>query len=296
MPGVEDRRRGLLLGLALGDALGAPFEGGWLERALWGAIRLAARQRLRWSDDTAMALDVAESLAARGGLDEDDLAQRFAASYRWSRGYGPGAAATLRAIRRGVPWRRARHVRYPEGSFGNGGAMRAPALALRPWRDEEELLGAAARSAEITHAHPEAVEAARLVALASWRLASGTPAREAQSGLSEVLTLPGMRAAWGAALRRVREGPLERGVLPAGMRARDSVPTAVALGLARGDRSFRDLVAEVRRLGGDVDTVGAIAGALFGAQRGASALPADLLRNLEARARIEAAVMDLKRP
>ncbi len=62
-----------------------------LERAFW-ADRQDPRRRVRWTDDTQMSIDLAESLLARGTLDPDDLAQRFAASYRWNRGYGPGAA------------------------------------------------------------------------------------------------------------------------------------------------------------------------------------------------------------
>jgi poly(ADP-ribose) glycohydrolase ARH3 len=54
-----------------------------------------------------MTIDVIESLLACGRVDQDDLARRFAKSYRWSRGYGPGAAKVLRRIRRGQPWQEA---------------------------------------------------------------------------------------------------------------------------------------------------------------------------------------------
>src|SRR5690349_18966772 len=120
-----DRCQGCLLGLALGDALGAPYEGGPLERLLW---RLSGRTRqgeMRWTDDTQMSLDLAESLAEKGALDPDDLAQRFARSYHWSRGYGPGAAKLLKRIACGADWREANRSVYPAGSYGNGGAMRA---------------------------------------------------------------------------------------------------------------------------------------------------------------------------
>lgn len=93
-----DRFTGCLLGLALGDALGAPFEGGPIERAVWRIIGRTRDGRMRWTDDTQMSLDLAESLVANRALDLDDLAARFAKSYRWSRGYGPGAAKLLRRI------------------------------------------------------------------------------------------------------------------------------------------------------------------------------------------------------
>jgi ADP-ribosylglycohydrolase len=100
---------GSLLGLALGDAFGAPFEGGVLERSLWRLIGKTSDGRFRWTDDTQMALDVAESLIERRAVDQDDIAQRFARGYRWSRGYGPGAAKVLQLIRRGTDWRLANH-------------------------------------------------------------------------------------------------------------------------------------------------------------------------------------------
>jgi ADP-ribosylglycohydrolase len=59
---------------------------------------------MRWTDDTQMSLDLVESMVALGTVDPDDLAQRFAKSYRWSRGYGPGAAKILKRIARGSDW------------------------------------------------------------------------------------------------------------------------------------------------------------------------------------------------
>ena len=77
-----------------------------------------------------MSIDLAESLLERDGLDLNDAARRFAAGYRWSRGYGPAAAKLLKRIARGADWREANRSIYPEGSFGNGGAMRAPVVGL----------------------------------------------------------------------------------------------------------------------------------------------------------------------
>ncbi len=122
--------QGCLLGLALGDALGAPHEGGPIERLVWGVIGRTRRWERRWTDDTQMSLDLAESLVANGGVDQGDLARRFARSYRWSRGYGAGTRRVLRAIARGTDWPAASRVGHPEGSYGNGAAMRAPAVAL----------------------------------------------------------------------------------------------------------------------------------------------------------------------
>ena len=66
MTPTADQAAGCLLGLALGDALGAPYEGGPLERGLWMLIGKTRSGHLRWTDDTRMSLDLAEVLLAAG--------------------------------------------------------------------------------------------------------------------------------------------------------------------------------------------------------------------------------------
>ena len=162
-----EQTQGCLLGLALADALGAPFEGGVLERALWRMIGTTRRGDMRWTDDTQMTIDLVESYLAIGAIDSDDLARRFAQSYRWSRGYGPGAAKVLKRIAAGTDWRKANRSVYPSGSFGNGAAMRAPLVGLTYADRPAEVLEAVRASAAVTHAHPLAVEGATLLAVAT---------------------------------------------------------------------------------------------------------------------------------
>jgi poly(ADP-ribose) glycohydrolase ARH3 len=156
--------RGGLLGLALGDA---PFEDGIIERGTCRCICAATGTRLRRTDDTQMSLDRAESSIAMGGLDADDLAQRFANSYRWNRGYGPGAVKLLLPIRRGADWRTAIRSVFPDGSFGNGAAMLSPIVGLFHCKRPIALLDAAEEAASITHAHPLGVEGAVIIAMAT---------------------------------------------------------------------------------------------------------------------------------
>jgi poly(ADP-ribose) glycohydrolase ARH3 len=175
---TADQFTGCMLGLATGDALGAPYEGGPLERLVWWLIGRTSDGCLRWTDDTQMALDLAESLIGEDGVRPEALAKRFASSYRWSRGYGPGAARVLKRFRRGEPWQEASKAVYAEGSYGNGAAMRAPVLALFFARDRDGLIAAARSSARVTHAHPLGVEGAVLVALAAHALLEGRPAAQ----------------------------------------------------------------------------------------------------------------------
>ena len=103
----KNRFRGVVLGLAYGDALGAPHEGGMLEKLLWRLIGRTGKGEIRWTDDTQMAVDVAEVLLSCGGIEQQKLAEQFARSYRWSRGYGAGTAKVLRRVARGKDWRAA---------------------------------------------------------------------------------------------------------------------------------------------------------------------------------------------
>jgi len=126
----ENKYLGCFYGLAVGDAYGASYEGGPLERLLWKLISKTKDGKLRFTDDTQMSLDIAQSYLRYNEINQEHLAKTFAQSYQWSRGYGPSAEAMLTKIRRGAKWQEVNRSKYAEGSLGNGAAMRAPILAL----------------------------------------------------------------------------------------------------------------------------------------------------------------------
>jgi poly(ADP-ribose) glycohydrolase ARH3 len=162
-----ERFQGCLLGLALGDAFNAPLEGGVIERLVWRMIGSTPQGERRYTDDTQMSLDLAKSLIACGELDLDDVATRFAASYQWSRGYGPGAAKLLKRVRRGEAWREVNTAIFPGGSWGNGGAMRAPVIGLRCVHTPDVMEDWARGSAQVTHAHELGMQGAAMMAAAT---------------------------------------------------------------------------------------------------------------------------------
>ena len=290
---ASDRFVGCLLGLALGDALGAAYEGGPLERLVWRAIGRTREGRIRWTDDTQMSLDAAESLIANGRLDPDDLALRFARNYRWSRGYGPSAARLLKRVARGMHWREANRTEHPEGSFGNGGAMRAPVVGLFYAGRRDDLAAAARLSASITHAHPLGMEGAALVASATAGALGGARPVEVVEQAARICVLGPFVTRLETALRWLRStaepGPAEvAGHLGNTTAAGESCVAAVYLAARFLDRSFLELQAFVAAAGGDVDTIGAMAGAVWGAANGSARLPADELRRLEAVERLSA--------
>lgn len=292
------RFQGCLLGLALGDALNAPFEGGVLERLLWRLIGRTKTGEIRWTDDTQMSLDLADSLVARGCVDPDDLATRFAASYRWSRGYGPGTAKVLRRISRGEAWQRASTAVHRDGSFGNGAAMRAPVIGLFYAERPTELDDAARRSAIVTHAHPLGVEGAVLIARATAAAARGESSAEILRAALECCQPGPMRSRleiageWLASRSNVNSAEVASR-LGNGIAAVDSCPTALYLALRFRDMGFIELQHMVAAIGGDADTIGAMAGAIWGAANSPGSMPSELLEKLEQRERLLALAASL---
>lgn len=293
--GADERGRfeGALLGLALGDAFGAPYEGGPLERLLWRRIGRTRAGSRRWTDDTQMALGLAESLIERGRVDQEHLARRFANDYTWSRGYGPGAARALKRVRRGVDWRVANRAAHRDGSYGNGGAMRAPVVGLYLADRPGDLVHAARASAEVTHSHPLGMEGAVLIAVATAAALRGARGRALlDAGLRACALEPYVRRLHRAA-EWVESGgtPSPRDVrreLGNGRAAADSCVTALYAAARCLDAEFHELLDFLRAVGGDVDTLSAMAGAVWGAARGVAALPASSLRSLEDGERIRA--------
>jgi ADP-ribosylglycohydrolase len=172
------RVRGALLGLACGDALGAPFEGRPSVRAADVAAWAAAAGPLRVTDDTVLALALAEHLADRSGqVDQDALALAFARAWLADpgRGYGGAVQHLFARVIEGTWWREASGSQFGgAGSWGNGAAMRvAPTGVAADGLDRVADL--ARRSAAVTHAHPLGQDGAAVQACAVALAAASTP-------------------------------------------------------------------------------------------------------------------------
>ncbi|MDD5627785.1 MAG: ADP-ribosylglycohydrolase family protein [Elusimicrobia bacterium] len=289
-PSLQERFAGSLLGAALGDALGAPYEGGPVEKLAWRLICLPHAGTLRWTDDTQMSMALAESLIARSGVDCDHLAKLWAERMEVLRGYGPSTRRILLAVRAGKPWREASRATFPQGSFGNGAAMRAAPLGLFFHRDPAALEDAAARASLITHAHPLGVEGGVLMArAAASALAPEFAAKPFLESLLAGAKAPEYRtrleqaAAW---LGQPPQAAQVRERLGNSVRAHESVVTALHV-FCRHTEDFAAMAEYSISLAGDTDTILSMAGALFGARNGVQALPRELLARLEAREEIE---------
>jgi len=293
-PNAHDRVIGSVLGLALGDALGAPFE---FRRRDEIPMPVPAFE-LPWlehppgttTDDTAMARNLIRSLVERGGLDTRDVLGRHRA---WFASDPPDVGAFTRRVLAismsddGPVDGAARRIweeRGPEVSAGNGSVMYcAPLGAAYAYRAELLFVHAPELSA-ITHHDGRCRTACLAVTLAVAALVRGEPAETAvRSAVDSVLDHEGGEEleylVEEAGRARPVDGP-DRGFC--------LFTTGVALRAAIDAASVEAGLLDVVSLGGDTDTNAAVAGALLGARDGAVSLPGSWLERLVDRREIEA--------
>ena len=292
---------GCLVGTAIGDALGAGREGMGMSRSE-DIVSLAEKLgQLIYTDDTHMTIGIAESLIENKGFDGEHMAQTFIRNYEaepW-RGYGPGPPIIFGMIKSGEAWYSAANGLYRGGSFGNGSAMRVAPVGLLYSRNLEKLREIAYQSSSITHSHELGKEGAALQACAV-ALALNTSSdedidREAfLSGLQDFI----QDRLYKEKVTRIREllGEQDKAkvvaVLGNGIEAPRSVPTAIYCFL-RQPQSYKDTVIYAVSLGGDTDTIAAMAGAICGAYLGIEAIPSEWRAKLENREYIESLAENL---
>jgi ADP-ribosyl-[dinitrogen reductase] hydrolase len=289
----RDRCRGAMLGLAVGDALGAPLEGAPPAVA---AAAVAAGIEMsgggcwaagEWTDDTALALRLAESIAERGLLDSDDVGRRY---IRWANAGGKGIGRTTRSALVGAvnaedARARARaHYQASNLAAGNGTVMRATPVGLAA-RTLAEGVDAARHDAELTHADPAAGATSAALCASLLAVREGADALAAAHAQVEghpplVAALEAVAAGDEAAVSGLAVGPQAGACW---------TTLSVALRAVTAAHEFESGVSWAIARGGDVDTNAAVAGALLGCQHGVSAIPARWLARLRARERIERA-------
>lgn len=290
---VRNRFAGLLLGTAVGDALGLPREGLTSRRAarIFGPPPLhhaLLPGRGMCSDDTEHTCMAAQAwLAAHGDVD------RFARSLAWRLRWwllGLPAGVGLATLRAGLRlWLGFAPQNSGVFSAGNGPAMRSAVLAACARRNPASLEALVRASTRLTHTDPRAEQGALAVALA------------AQAALEHGRSLDPL-AALDLIQRSVRGEELSRALTIVCRLVREQADAAALvreLGLrdavsgyinqtvpvalfcwARWHGDFRTAVETVVALGGDTDTTAAITGGLAGASVGASHIPAEWVSGL----------------
>jgi poly(ADP-ribose) glycohydrolase ARH3 len=289
----EDRCLGCLLGTACGDILGAAVEGSSAReiRELYGEVRdfvEIGRGFGCYTDDTQMTLALATSLVEHGCVDAVQVSAKYAEFYEPWRGYGGAAHRVMRVLAEGGDCRRTGRLQFPEGSFGNGGAMRIAPAGLAYRHASGEILKKAVEDALLcTHVHLEAIDGALVQAKAVARLATDSAETFDPTDLIHTLLQACRTDIMAAKLKVLAEGMDRKdedvyviGRVGNGIRASEAVAAAL-WALLRYWRTPEECVIRAVGFGGDTDTIAAMAGALVGALHGASWIPARWFDNIE---------------
>lgn len=286
-----DRARGALLGLAAGDAVGTTVEfaspGSFppvTDMVGGGPFGLEPGQ---WTDDTSMALCLAESLVHREGHDPADQMRRYVRWWRHGHFSPTGRCFDIGSTTRsqlarfeqtGAP----HDPHVDEESAANGSLMRLAPVSIRWSHDPAAVIEQAAASSRPTHPASRPVDACKVLAAMTAALIRGEP-REAvlsaefwQAGPLHPAVEAVARGSW-----QGKEPPAIRGTGYC-VAALEAAIWAVA-----GAADFRDAILRATNLGDDADTTAAIAGQLAGALFGASGIPQPWLEKLAMRERIE---------
>jgi len=271
IPGIVDRARAALLGVAVGDALGATTEfmtpaqirdrygvlrdivgGGWL--------KLSPGQV---TDDTEMTLCVARGIVRSGRWDLGPIAERFA---HWLSGDPADVGATCRRRIEEYMENGRLEASPDERGAGNGAAMRVAPVALYTLGDEELLSRLAVEQARITHHHPLSDAACVSVGTIIQRGTLGAPPRDVRAAAEELASRhPEFRF-------EGYDGESSGYVV-------DTLRTVFDVFFSTDN--FEDCIVKTVNRGGDADTTGSIAGAIAGARYGLAAIPQRWLQALD---------------
>jgi poly(ADP-ribose) glycohydrolase ARH3 len=279
---------GALVGTAIGDAIGMPFEGLGPQQVTKTCIiplemRGGRLPKGSYTDDTELMIGVTESLIENeGNVDQQHMLQRFIENFDRKRGYGLGTTQILFQVAH------AKDIFFGEGSFGNGAAMRIAPVSLFYYDSPADLHNAVVKSSEITHAHVLGMEGALLQAYAIAIALRSNPAnsldktefiRESYSIVKHDLYKQKLNTI-SALLDKNSDQQSVIDALGNSIEAFNSVPIAIYSFLANIE-NFEDAVTYAVCLGGDTDTIAAMAGAISGAYLGMDAIPAQWLNHLE---------------
>lgn len=288
-----------LVGCAIGDALGNPFE---MKPAISPAITewdgqfkaggtFWVGEPGQYTDDTLMSIALAKSLVQSNGFDGEDVAKEYLAWYNTgnTRGIGTTTASAMVRLKHGATHLESGlthgHDGLPAG--GNGTAMRATPLGLVYRHDLHHLMEYAIKDAAITHNSLEPKVGSVAVAMAIALLATGVSTPQSVcfdvSGAlteSEVLVKLQLAQKWleqGTPLDTIAQEALAE-IGTAGY-----VPETVgaAFFCIGATTSFKDAVVMAVRGGGDTDTTAAIVGAMAGTYYGLEGIPDEYKDNVE---------------
>lgn len=270
---MRKRYRGCLLGVAVGDMIGAPFEGMRREEIPEDLPDL----RVPFcTDDTHMTLAIAESICERRCVDLSDISERFLRWYlRRPAEAGLTTRTSIEALISGFRWNEAgerTYLRLGDLAAGNGSAMRTAPIALFLACHGDEMVRAAVDVSRITHAHPLSIGGAVSICITIRNMLESEMAHAIRTSIRQVeRRFPDVARAMRRGLTRPPSRPTSH-IL--------STLQAVFHALSQSS-DLTSAVLNAVRMGGDTDTYAAIAGSLAGVQWGENVIPKQWINALE---------------
>jgi ADP-ribosyl-[dinitrogen reductase] hydrolase len=266
-----DRIRGVAVGAAVGDALGMPLEF-QPRRPVSDLVTDMVPGRLpagTFTDDTEMALALAESILAYQIFDPADLSTRFVT---WMHANPPDIGNhtwdVLRHMDTGSNWNQAAIdvQRANPSSAGNGSVMRCWPLALLGWHDINTLIRESITQSQITHTHTDCTAGSAFINVTIAYLIQGISREHAiNQAIDSVEMASSLRDVILQAPSKSRMELTNSGWV------RHTLESAV-WGLLTTD-NFESALVNVVNLGNDADTAGSVVGALAGATYGDASIP-----------------------
>ncbi len=259
-----------LLGTALGDCLGMPYEtSSWFSTKLldWDGDSFHGSSYLglmpgQFTDDTQMSICLARSLIQAKGYNPAGTAKEYLAWFQSgkARGMGGSVMTAMESLLAGI----SPLDSGVKGSLGSGTAMRAVPLGVAyrgmSWQDLRDMSYLDAR---ITHNSKEAEDASFFTAYIAWKLARGFPPQHNVEILPDFIRAPDFKKLIKRALTAATfEQQLELG---SGGSCMEVVATGLAVLLHT--KTFKEAIVSAIKLGGDTDTRAAIVGGWAGLSR-----------------------------
>jgi ADP-ribosyl-[dinitrogen reductase] hydrolase len=278
MQNIPSAIQGLVVGAVCGDALGMPLEFG-APRPLNSLCREMIRGRLpagSFTDDTEMALAVAQSLLTHSPLDAQDLVQRFTTWYQFHPpDVGIHTSKVLNLVSQGMRWQDAslRIQQDDPNSAGNGSLMRAWPIAAARHADLGLLIAESRLQSQVTHTHADCINACVFLNLVLADLIHRDQSKPPNLSLRESIANSLSKVSLG------KEFELMLELAP--VRQREQLQNSgwvrhtleAALWAALNSKSFEEALVNAVNLGNDADTTGSVTGAIAGAMYGINAIP-----------------------
>jgi ADP-ribosyl-[dinitrogen reductase] hydrolase len=265
---------GSFVALAIGDALGAPLEGSartesWVAEMLPGGRH--SRKKGQITDDTLQAMAVAESLAACGEFNQNDLILRLLRGYeKCPEWYGPTSSAFFKLVKSGTLPHQAAWLVHKRlyGSRSNGSVMRGFPVGIfypSPYVYETSLA-----CSQLTHFDPVAAHCSAWLNVMVSDMCRGISRNKAFRHARSLCTIQEVHTILGNYTEYTPVASLDAVLC-----------SHASLSCFMNAHTLEGAILSAINLGGDADTVGACCGALAGANWGFGAIPKRWIRDIE---------------